>query len=88
MNFLTGFFAQDVAMGALPVLRAATEKEIKGGEFFSPDGFLELGGYPVEVKPSKLSKDEKIAAKLWAVSEELTKVKFEFNKQSRQLAAA
>ena len=58
-DFLTRFFGQDVSMGALPILRAATEKELKGGEFFSPDDFLEFGGYPVEVKPSKLSKDEK-----------------------------
>ena len=64
MNFISGFFAQDVKMGALPVLRAATENDLNGGEYFSPDGFLGLGGYPVKTSSSKLSKDEKIAGKL------------------------
>lgn len=81
-HYITRLFGQEVSMGALPVLRAATEKELKGGEFYSPDDFLELGGYPVKVEPSKLSKDEKIANKLWAVSEKLIGVKFEFNKKS------
>lgn len=79
-SLLGKLFGQDVSLGALPILRAATEKGLKGGEFFSPDDFLELGGNPVEAKPSKLSKDEKIAGKLWAVSEDLTGVKFEFDK--------
>lgn len=57
LNFISSFFRQSVAMGALPVLRAATEPGLKGGEFFSPDGFLERGGYPVKAEPSKLSKD-------------------------------
>lgn len=88
INFISSFFRQSVAMGALPVLRAATEPGLTGGEFFSPDGFLERGGYPVKAEPSELSKDEKIAARLWAISEELTRVKFEFKSQSRQVAAA
>ena len=80
MDYVTRFFGQDVSMGALTVLRAATETELKGGEFFGPDDFLELGGYPVKIKPSKLSKDENIADKLWAVSEKLTGVKFDLIK--------
>ena len=79
VNFLTSFFAQNASMGALPVLRAASGKETKGGEFFSPDGFLGMGGYPINAEPSKLSKDEKIAGHLWAMSEQLTGVKFEFH---------
>jgi len=53
MNFVNSFFAQSVSMGALPVLRAAIERELKGGEFFSPDGFLELGGFR-RINPSKI----------------------------------
>ena len=81
-GYLTRFFGQDVSMGALPVLRAATETELEGGEFFGPDDFLELGGYPVKIKPSKLSKDEKLAGKLWTVSEKLVGVKFGLDKKS------
>jgi NAD(P)-dependent dehydrogenase (short-subunit alcohol dehydrogenase family) len=80
--FLNNFFAQDVSMGALPTLRAATEKNLKGGEYFGPGGFMEMWGQPVEVQSNKLSKDEEIAKKLWEVSENLTGVKFDFDKKT------
>ena len=73
------FLAQDVSMGALPTLRAAFDENTSGGEYFGPKGFMEMWGYPVEVEPNILAKDEKIAAKLWSVSEGLTGVKYEFN---------
>lgn len=78
--FLNGFFAQDITMGALPTLRAAIEPDLKGSEYFGPQGFMEIRGYPVKVKSNELSQDQAIAKKLWSVSEKLTKVKFEFNR--------
>jgi hypothetical protein len=42
---------------------------------------MEISGYPVKVESNQLSKDRAIAQKLWVVSEQLTSVKFEFNKQ-------
>jgi NAD(P)-dependent dehydrogenase (short-subunit alcohol dehydrogenase family) len=81
MKYLNGIFAQNITMGALPTLRAAIEEGLKGAEYFGPNGFMEIGGYPVKVESNKLSKDRAIAQKLWEVSENLTGVKFEFNKQ-------
>jgi len=81
MKYLNGIFAQDITMGALPTLRAAIEEGLKGGEYFGPNGFMEISGYPVKVESNQLSKDRAIAQKLWVVSEKLTSVKFEFNKQ-------
>jgi NAD(P)-dependent dehydrogenase (short-subunit alcohol dehydrogenase family) len=81
MKYLNGIFAQDITMGALPNLRAAIEEGLKGGEYFGPNGFMEISGYPVKVESNQLSKDRAIAQKLWVVSEQLTSVKFEFNKQ-------
>lgn len=77
-EFLNGFFAMDVAQGALPTLRAATEAGLQGSEYFGPDGFLEARGFPVRVEPNALSKDESIAERLWEESEKLTGVKFNF----------
>lgn len=79
MQSLNGFFGQDITMGALPTLRAAIEPDLKGSEYFGPQGFMEIRGYPVKVKSNELSQDQAIAKKLWSVSEKLTKVKFEFN---------
>jgi len=71
-EFLNGFFAQDISMGALPTLRAAYDNSAQGGEFYGPHGFMELRGYPIQVSSNKLSKDQAIAARLWKVSEALT----------------
>ncbi|MEP7037598.1 MAG: SDR family NAD(P)-dependent oxidoreductase [Acidobacteriota bacterium] len=81
IEFLNGFFAQDISMGALPTLRAAFDETAKGGEYFGPKGLMEMRGYPIEVKPNSLAQDSQIAEKLWQASEQLTGVKFDFNKK-------
>lgn len=78
-DYLNQFFAMSIEQGALPTLRAAFDEDAQSGDFFGPDGFMEMKGYPVKVKPKDLAKDETIAKKLWDVSEELTNVKFNLN---------
>ena len=74
-DYLNQFFAMSIEQGALPTLRAAFDEEVKMGDYYGPDGFMEWKGYPIIVDTNKLAKDETIAKKLWDVSEELTKVK-------------
>lgn len=69
-------FAQSNAMGALCVLNAATDRNVEGGEFIGPHGWIEFYGYPRVVKSSIQSYDEEAASKLWTMSEKLTKVAF------------
>jgi len=71
-SFLNPFFAQKPKMGALPTLRAATDPEAQNGDYYGPDGFKEMKGYPVKVQSNELSRDENIARKLWVVSEQMT----------------
>jgi len=73
---VTPLFSQDAAMGALPVLRAATAPGVLGGQYYGPGGFLGLRGYPKLVASSRRSHDEAVQRRLWAVSEELTGVTF------------
>jgi len=61
-------FTQSAAMGALPTLRAAADPDVIGGEFYGPDGFLEIYGYPVRVRASRRARDHEVAARLWDVS--------------------
>lgn len=65
---------QDPSLGALPQLRAATDPEVLGGQYFGPDGFQETRGYPKVVASSRQSHDAGLQRRLWTVSEELTKV--------------
>lgn len=67
---------QSAAMGALPTLRAATDPDVRGGQYYGPDGFLEQRGHPKLVASSAQSHDEELQRRLWAVSEELTGVTF------------
>jgi NAD(P)-dependent dehydrogenase (short-subunit alcohol dehydrogenase family) len=73
---VTPLFSQDAAMGALPVLRAATDPSVLGGQYYGPGGFLGLRGYPELAASSRRSHDEAVQRRLWAVSEELTGVTF------------
>jgi NAD(P)-dependent dehydrogenase (short-subunit alcohol dehydrogenase family) len=65
---------QDADAGALPTLRAATDPGVLGGQYFGPDGFAQLRGYPKIVASSNRSHDVDLQRRLWAVSEELTGV--------------
>ncbi|MEU6827145.1 SDR family NAD(P)-dependent oxidoreductase [Nocardia beijingensis] len=67
---------QTPAMGALPILRAATDPGVLGGQYYGPGGFLETRGYPKIVESSSQSHDTAIQQHLWKVSEELTGVAF------------
>ena len=63
--------AQSAEMGALPSLYAATEPGLPPGCYVGPDGFLEQHGNPRIVAPSAAALDEAMAARLWAISEDL-----------------
>ncbi len=69
-------FAQSPAMGALPELYAATRPNLDGGLFIGPDGFEEQRGHPRVVAPVRAGRDQRIAARLWRVSEDLTGISY------------
>ena len=62
-------------MGALPVLRAATDPAVRGGDFYGPRRRFDTG-YPARVESSARSRDVADQARLWAVSEQLTGVAY------------
>jgi NAD(P)-dependent dehydrogenase (short-subunit alcohol dehydrogenase family) len=76
MSFGNLVLAQSADMGALPTLYAATHQEVEGGAYIGPGGLFEMRGYPKPVDCSAAARDEEAARRLWAVSEELTGVKF------------
>ena len=67
---------QSAAMGALPTLRAATDPDAEGGQYYGPDGLGEQRGHPKLVSSSAQSHDEDLQHRLWKVSEELTGVTY------------
>lgn len=77
LNMVFGpLFNQSSTMGALPTLRAATDPEVRGGQYYGPSGIGEARGYPKLVSSNRISHDVTVQNRLWAVSEELTKVTY------------
>ncbi|MYD72603.1 MAG: SDR family NAD(P)-dependent oxidoreductase [Acidobacteria bacterium] len=62
--------------GALPTVRAATDPEVAGGDYYGPSSRSEYAGPPVLVQSTAASHDEEVAGRLWSVSEELTGVRY------------
>jgi NAD(P)-dependent dehydrogenase (short-subunit alcohol dehydrogenase family) len=71
------FFAQSDDRGSWPTLYAATSPVARGGGYYGPDGFAEIKGTPVEVKPKAKALDPETGKRLWEVSETMTGVHYE-----------
>ena len=76
VSLASRLLAQSALMGALPTLRAATDPEAAPDVYYGPRGPGELRGYPVEVGRNEAAKDDTVASELWALSEQLTGVRF------------
>ena len=76
VSWLSGRLLNTSELGALPTLRAATDPAVRGGQYYGPDGFRELRGYPKLVTSNAQSHDTAAQERLWTVSEELTGVTY------------
>ena len=62
--------------GCRPTLRAATDPQAEGGDYFGPSGIGEVRGRPTRVEATAAARREADAARLWEASESLTGVSF------------
>ena len=76
VSWLSGRLLNTSELGALPTLRAATDPAVRGGQYYGPDGFRELRGYPKLATSNAQSHDTAAQERLWTVSEELTGVTY------------
>lgn len=77
MNLGNTALAQSAQWGALPTIYAATHDAAKAGTYIGPGGPFGLVGFPEPARTSKRANDPELAARLWALSEELTRTRFE-----------
>ncbi|UKE44428.1 SDR family oxidoreductase [Pseudomonas poae] len=75
-KLLGNLISHPAAAGALPTLMAATLPAAQGGQFFGPQGWMELKGSPGPGKIEPKALDAAVASKLWAQSERMTGVIF------------
>src|ERR1044072_2443040 len=67
---------QPAEKGALPTLRAATDPDAQGGQYYGPDGIGEVKGSPKVVGSSAQSRNADLQRRLWTLSEKLTGVTY------------
>lgn len=70
-------FSQPAPEGALPILYAATSPNARGGGYYGPDGAFELTGSPAPARIAPQALDRAAGARLWTVSERLTRTDFD-----------
>ena len=76
LRFLLEWLIPLPAVSVQPILWAAVDREVKGGEYYGPGFLWGNWRYPRPVKSKKESKDEAVAGRLWEASEQLTGVKY------------
>ena len=76
MELINSLLAQSGEKGALPSLYAATADGVDQGEYFGPDGWMKLHGWPGQESPSKKLVNDEVAGRLWELSESLTGLEF------------
>lgn len=65
---------QSASMGALPLLYAAADANVRPGGYYGPEH--DTKGYPVEVQAGEVAYNELNAKRLWELSENLTGVAY------------
>jgi NAD(P)-dependent dehydrogenase (short-subunit alcohol dehydrogenase family) len=76
LRFAFPRIGQTADQGALPVLMAALDPQLKGGEYCGPDGIYGLRGQPEVTSSNNISKKKDVATRLWRISEKLTGVSY------------
>jgi NAD(P)-dependent dehydrogenase (short-subunit alcohol dehydrogenase family) len=64
--------AQGKDAGATPIVMAAADEYLRGGEYVGPAGWQQLKGRPRVTRAKAWSRDRAVAARLWSISETLT----------------
>ena len=83
MSVSNRLVAQGADKGALPTLYSATAPDVEGGDYYGPDGFMEMRGNPTHVDVIPEAKDPEVARRLWEASEELTGVRYPLESSAR-----
>lgn len=73
---LTALVFNSASAGAQPTLYAALGADIHGGDYCGPQSAWQMRGAPAKVGSNHASRDPAAAARLWAVSEQLTGVQY------------
>ncbi len=75
-NTAISVLGHNAVRGALPGLYAATMPDVVGGQYWGPNGLLEVRGTPALAQIATHAQDREAWSRLWTVSEALTGVTY------------
>ena len=64
------------AEAARPILHAACDDGVSGGDYYGPSGLLGIRGKPGRARVNPIARDVAFGRRLWALSESLTGVRY------------
>jgi hypothetical protein len=73
---VAGLVFNSAAGGALPSLYAALGSDLAGGDYCGPSRMGQMSGPAIKVGCSRTARDPDQGRKLWALSEELTGLRY------------
>jgi hypothetical protein len=73
---LSRLTTQSAADGALPILRAATDPSVEGGQYYGPSGRKQHRGSPKQIPLVAGAANRSLGRNLWVQSTELTGVRY------------
>ncbi|MEM7114560.1 MAG: oxidoreductase [Chloroflexota bacterium] len=77
VDALTDVLMVSSEVGAMPIVRAATDPHAKGGDYFVPSGFMGMRGGPVGKEPKLSAEQEALLQGFWEKSAELTGIDYD-----------
>lgn len=72
----TGPLIPPPADAARHILHAACAEGVRSGDYYGPNGFLEIGGRTGNARLNPAAKDVAIGRRLWALSESMTGIRY------------
>jgi len=64
------------AAAARPILHAARDDAVRGGDYYGPGGWLEIAGHPAPARVKRAARDVGTGRRLWDLSEAMTGVSY------------
>ena len=83
LRLLTSWLMQSAEASALSIVRAATDRGARGGEYYGPGGWNEFTGPPQRVDSTPISHDPHAQRRLWEESERLTGITYRMSMAQR-----
>ena len=69
-------FTPTPAEACASIVHVARDERVRGGEYWGPGGFLEIGGPPAPARVNPIARDAALGRRLWSLSESLTGVSY------------